>query len=172
MLIDGITYDAAGNNAAVTAGNKWNYIIDLGDYYELSRIVTHQRSTFNDFWNDGYGVPSSEFSDKMNYYGQENINTYRLWFWNEEIRMWEPICTHRIARPPYGTEEELYVVAGQEGDVAYLYPDEPQFSPSTRWFRYEAIDWFAPSQRMGAVNGGKGYSSLTEITLYGKKTQP
>ncbi|GHT52989.1 hypothetical protein AGMMS49982_14710 [Bacteroidia bacterium] len=144
-------------------GNQWNFIIDLGDTYELSRIVTHQ----------GHHVTNNNDPNlqRGEYYQGYNVAIYdmyvwvgagdpRLQPWNEAG--WEFVSRHRIDTPTGVTTAQL-VKLGHAGDEAILYPDNPRFTPPTRWFRYEALNSFSG-------NYTEPYGSwLSEITLYGKK---
>ena len=130
----------------------WNLMIDLGDYYELSRIVTHQRH---------YGNGSSPVTQGQ-YYRNENVGSYNMYYWDEDEDDWVHINYHQIPIPLVMSELD-YVKAGQEGDMAYMYPDDPEFTKKTRWFRYEAVSDFLSNYTGTAAN------ALSEITLYGRK---
>ncbi|MDD3909032.1 MAG: DUF4959 domain-containing protein [Proteiniphilum sp.] len=159
-VIDGIICYGETLNIMHTAGRgrtgkeedgnaPWNYIIDLGDYYELSRIVTHQR-------HDNDGIPNDE-NVRGYYYMGENVKIYNMYFLDDETGEWEYISQHLIPTPT-GLSELEFAKQGAAGDMALLYPDVPAFTKPTRWFRYEAISGFGASP-----------SVLSEITLYGKK---
>jgi hypothetical protein len=135
----------------------WSLIINLNDYYELSRIITHQRHTKD-------GGPE-ESVKRGNYYGNGNIGEYRMYRWAEELNppRWDTISLHRIPMPQ-GTLSQLeWNKLGRAGDMAYMYPDDPAYTKPTRWFRYEALrgfnDYYAVD-RSGC---------LSEITLYCKQ---
>lgn len=130
----------------------WNLMIDLGDYYELSRVVTHQRH---------YGNGSSPVTQGQ-YYRNENVGSYNMYYWDEDLNDWEHISFHQIPIPQVVSELD-YVKAGQAGDMAYMYPDFPAFTKKTRWFRYEAVSDFLSNYTGTAAN------ALSEITLYGRK---
>ena len=131
----------------------WNYIIDLGDEYELSRIITHQRYV-------NYG--GSEYSGRMDYYRGQNVGKYALWRWDEELQDWEQITTHIITFP-LGLPDRQYRILGRQGDLAWMYPENPRFTKPTRWFRYEALADFNNDYT------GGGCCSVSEFTLYGRK---
>jgi hypothetical protein len=129
-------------------GNEpWNIFIDMGEEYELSRVVTHQR-----YHNAGRNSSLSGM-----YYDHENIRTYRIYLLDEENGVWDTIKLHSIPNYPGISEMEKYQL-GVAGDMTYLYPDDPKFAKPARWFRYEALGSF-----------GAATSCLSEITLYGKK---
>jgi len=112
----------------------WNLMIDLGDDYELSRIITYQRHVSwimdpNDPAINGY------------YYAYENVSTYRMYTWDEDIQQWDTVRTHKITFPPNLTPRQYWQL-GYKGDMAYMYPDNPGFTKKTRWFRYEALNSF------------------------------
>jgi hypothetical protein len=137
-----------GNSAD---GNvPWNIIIDLGDYYELSRILTHQRRQNVDPLNKGL------------YFGSENVGRFNIHYLDEETGTWE-YCSQRTIPMPVGLNDLEIIMMALAGDMTYFYPDEPKFTKPARWFRYEALASF-----------GNNYTStvaysVCEITLYGKK---
>lgn len=166
MAIDDIISDGTFVNFTHTygwgrTGNSrdgnmpWNYIIDLGDYYELSRIVTHQR-----YRHTG----ATEFSGREDYYRNENVGTYALWRWDDELQQWDSITTHKIVFP-IDLPDRQYRNLGRQGDMAYMYPEDPKFTKPTRWFRYEALTGFNDNYK--ALNG----NCISEITLYGRKAE-
>ncbi|MDR1594534.1 MAG: DUF4959 domain-containing protein [Prevotellaceae bacterium] len=143
------------NYLMADAPHPWSLMIDLNGYYELSRILTHQRHT-----KDG---GAEESVKRGNYFMGDNIGRYRMYRWDDETRTWDTISVHTISMPQ-GTLSQLeWNKLGRAGDMAYMYPDEPAYTKPTRWFRYEAVGSFGtnyyPSQ------GG----SLSEITLYCKQ---
>jgi len=141
-----------GNNAD---GNMpWNFIIDLGDYYDLSRIVTVQRHSG--------GIANVS---RGQYYRSENVGIYNLYRWDEDANKWEQITQHQIP-VPVGLSELEFVKAGEAGDMAYMYPADPKYTKKTRWFRYEAVKGFSGNYTLDDAN------CLSEITLFGKKSNP
>jgi hypothetical protein len=141
----GRTGNAADGNA------PWNILIDLGDYYELSRIVTHQRHS------------ADKVTSRGGYYLSEgNVGIYSMYIWDDDTDGWEYVSTHIIPLPVGYSDVEISML-GAAGDMAYLYPDEPRFSKPTRWFRYEALFAFAANYT------STGAQAVSEITLYGKK---
>ena len=144
-VIDGLIDISVANNYFVTTlQNPWNLIIDLGEKYELSRIITHQRWT-------GYGS-FGQTSDQGNLYRGDNVLSYNLYGWNETALMWE-LISKRTIDPPVVLATSEYIMLGFIGDGDFLYPLEPKFSKPTRWFRLEA-------------SNGK---YISEITLWGRK---
>jgi hypothetical protein len=129
----------------------WNIFIDMGDYYELSRIVTVQRHS------GGLGNVS-----RGQYYQSENVGIYRMYIWDDDTREWVYIREHQIP-VPLGLNELEYVKVGEAGDMAYMYPDDPQYTKPTRWFRYEATKGFSGNYTLDDAN------CLSEITLYGRR---
>jgi hypothetical protein len=148
--------NGAGRTGLAKDGNvPWNVMIDLGDEYEISRIITHQRI---------YSPNSAGITlGKGDYYRDGNIGIYNMYLWDAANEQWEYVSQHKILFP-LGLSDLEYVQMGKAGDMAYLFPDDPQFSKPTRWFRYEALFGF-----------GNNYTSestatlLSEITLYGRK---
>jgi hypothetical protein len=141
-----------GRTGIKADGNApWNVLIDLGDEYEISRIVTHQR----------YRGGANDL--RSQYYGHENVGIYAMYIWDDATNGWEYVSTHKILYPANVSGLE-YLQLGRAGDMAYLYPDDPKFSKPTRWFRYEALYGFTDNYTMTSI-----LDSLSEITLYGKK---
>jgi hypothetical protein len=162
-VIDGVTDDLAQAVLYTHTGGKgrtgnpddgnvpWNIMIDLGDYYELSRVVSHQRRQSGDPLGRGF------------YYntGGENVGRHNIYFLDEETGKWEYCSQYTIPIPAISDLE--MVILALKGDMAYFYPDEPGFTKPTRWFRYEAIAGFGDNYT--STNA----LSLCEITLYGRK---
>jgi hypothetical protein len=157
-LIDGIIDDGFNLNYAHTGtygrtgigkdGNlPWNILIDMGEEYELSRIVTHQRYTVNGYTTQFPGM----------YYKDYNIQTYCIYILNES-GVWDTVRLHTIPSYPGINDLEKYEL-GIAGDMTYFYPDDPKFAKPARWFRYEALRGF----------NQQGTNVFSEITLYGKK---
>lgn len=148
--------DFLGRTGDPKDGNMpWNYIIDLGDYYELSRIITHQR-----YRHSG----ATEYSGREDYYRGENIGSYTMWRWDDEIQDWDSISYHKITYP-IDLPDRQYRILGRQGDMAYMYPNDPQFTKPTRWFRYEALSGF--NDNYESLDG----NCLSEIALYGRKAE-
>ncbi len=129
----------------------WNVIIDLGGYYELSRIVTVQRHS-----------GGLDNISRGQYYQSENVGIYRMYIWDDALAKWDTISQHKI-EVPEGLSELEFVKKGEAGDMAYMYPDDPQYTAPTRWFRYEALKGFTSNYTREDAN------CLSEITLYGRK---
>jgi len=147
--------NSRGRTGRTANGNMpWNFIIDLGDYYELSRIITHQRHSG--------GLANV---DRGQYYQYENVGIFRLYIWDDATDSWVgPINEHKILQPT-GLSGIEYTRLGEAGDMAYFYPDDPQYTKPTRWFRYEAYKGFGGNYTLDDAN------CLSEITLYGRKAR-
>ncbi|WP_080902804.1 DUF4959 domain-containing protein [Parabacteroides sp. Marseille-P3160] len=163
-LIDGIIDRGDNLNFFHTAGRgrtgfskdgnmPWNIIIDLGGYYQLSRIITVQRHS-----------GGLDNVSRGQYYQSENCGEFRLWVFNETTMQWDSISTQRTAIPSF-TNELQFVKAGEAGDEAYFYPNDPQYTVSTRWFRYEGLHCFDDNY------SSTGANCMSELTLYGKKVK-
>ncbi|GHV66254.1 hypothetical protein FACS1894199_09280 [Bacteroidia bacterium] len=159
-LIDGVidagdiknymfTYQGARTGKPADGDLPFNIIIDLGEPYELSRIVTHQRHGDN---------ATTPIGARGVYYGRDNINRYKMYALDEGTDTWEPLSEHIIPMPTFLNALEFFKL-GQAGDEAYIYPDEPKYTRPARWFRYEVST--------PAFSGSSW--CLSEITLYGKK---
>ncbi len=145
--------NSRGRTGHAANGNMpWNFIIDLGDYYELSRIITHQRHS-GGLANISQGQ----------YYKYENVGIYRIYILDESTDTWEQITEHKIP-VPIGLSEIEIVKLGEAGDMAYMYPNDPQYTKPARWFRYEAYKCFDGNYTMDNA------LCLSEITLYGRKS--
>ena len=141
-----------GRTGKSSDGNMpWNVIIDLGDHYELSRIVTVQRHT--------------NFCGELcrgQYYRDENVGLYEMYAWDDDTKEWVFISEHKIP-VPVGLSDLEIVKKGRQGDMAYMYPDEPRYTKPTRWFRYRAMKSFNGNYTLDNAN------CLSELTLYGRK---
>jgi hypothetical protein len=142
-----------GRTGMSVDGNvPWNLIIDLGDYYELSRIITHQRHS-----------GGSNGLSRGQYYQSENVGIYNMYILDENLNEWILVSQHQIPTP-VGLNDLEIVRLGDAGDMAYMYPDDPKYTQSTRWFRYEAL-WDFTSNYTGT-----GCNCLSEVTLFGRRT--
>lgn len=163
IIDDGINFNTSHTLGYGRTGNPedgnvpYNIMIDLGDYYELSRIITNQRYVFGTNY-----IQNLENAGREMYYREENIGTYRMYLWDDETQAWDTITTHKITYPNDLSDRD-YRVLGDAGDIAYMYPDDPQFTKPTRWFRYEALSGFDGNYTSTNCN------CLSEITLYAKK---
>ena len=145
--------NSRGRTGRTSDGNMpWNFIIDLGDYYELSRIITTQRHSG--------GLANI---NRGQYYQSENVGVFRLYIWDEEKNGWSDYINQHSIPVPRGITELEFVRLGEAGDMAYFYPDNPQYTKPTRWFRYEATKSFNGNYTLEDAN------CLSEITLYGRK---
>lgn len=142
-----------GRTGRASDGNMpWNFIIDLGAKYEISRIVTVQRHSG--------GLANV---NRGQYYQSENVGLYRTYIWDDVLKKWEQVMEYKIPVPQGLTELE-FVKKGEAGDMAYMYPDNPAYTKPTRWFRYEAVKSFNGNYTLDDAN------CLSEITLYGKRS--
>jgi len=161
-VVDGIIDEGENLNFMHTGGRgrtgntadgnmPWNIIIDLGDHYELSRIVTVQRHT--------------NFCGELcrgQYYHAENVGIYEMYILDEDTGEWVYVSENKI-EVPEGLSELEFVKRGRQGDMAYMYPDEPRYTKPTRWFRYRAMKSFNGNYTLDNAN------CLSELTLYGRK---
>jgi hypothetical protein len=150
-VIDGIIDYKNLNYLFSDTAAPWNVLIDLGDYYELSRILTHQRHS-----DTGADI------ERGSYYRAGNVGIYNFYRWDEPSLQWEFITQHKIPIPT-GTLSALeWMRLGRAGDLAYMFPDNPGFTKPTRWVRYEA--WMAFNENYTST----GAQCLSEITLFAK----
>ncbi|MDR3245050.1 MAG: DUF4959 domain-containing protein [Prevotellaceae bacterium] len=136
-FIDGIIDDKPGdyNYTYISGQGQWNFLIDLGDYYELSRVILHGRhsaevGTRGDFFSNGIGI----------------FATYR---WDEETEQWESIGEHKTLQPEGTLSDLQWYKLGILGHMHYLYPLEPKFTKPTRWFRFQALYGFGDNYTSG-----------------------
>ncbi|GAP73161.1 hypothetical protein SAMD00024442_64_5 [Candidatus Symbiothrix dinenymphae] len=154
MLVDGVT---------VVVNNPVNFMIDLGAKYRLSRIVTHQRRFYD---------PANLLTNpRGDLYIAPNVRIYKMYYWdgdddavNDASGQWVEINQIEIPTPASGLSILEIVRMGNLGDESLMYPDQPDFTPATRWFRYQAVAPFG-SNNVSLATG------LSEITLYGKDAQ-
>ena len=146
--------NSRGKTGRIADGNMpWNFIIDLGDHYELSRIITVQRHSG--------GLANIS---RGQYYHSENVGVYNMYIWDDATASWEFVSQNKII-VPQGLSELEFVKMGEAGDMAYMYPDEPAYTKPTRWFRYEAVKSFNGNYTLEDAN------CLSEITLFGRKSK-
>lgn len=86
-----------------------------------------------------------------------------MYIWDDGLADWVQVTQHKIP-VPVGLSEIEIVKLGEAGDMAYMFPDDPQYTKRTRWFRYEAVKSFNGNYTLEDAN------CLSEITLYGKKS--
>lgn len=147
FLYDGITEaDGEINYCQTDSEEPWNVIVDLGAQYNISRILTHQR------YSGSLDLTTNNVQGA--YYRDDNVLAYNLYIWDETSSSWLFIRRHDIAIPVVRDVRE-YKTLGDAGDEAFLYPEEPKFSASTRYFRLEAIN--------GKV--------MSELTIFGQPAQ-
>ena len=144
-----------GRTGKASDGNMpWNFIIDMGDYYQLSRIITVQRHS-----------GGLDNVNRGQYYQYENVGIFRLYIFDDTSQSWVGPITECKILQPVGLSEIEYVRLGEAGDMFYFYPEDPQYTKATRWFRYEAVHGFGGNYSLDDAN------CLSEITLYGKKAK-
>ncbi|GAP72194.1 hypothetical protein SAMD00024442_27_3 [Candidatus Symbiothrix dinenymphae] len=154
-----MTLDGATRNVNAV---PWSIFIDLGDYYELSRIITHQRASNNSATNSVLDL-AGLYADNP---GMDwNIGRYKVFWLDETTDTWKLINETTIPKPPAEWSNLEKILYAAKGDEAFMYPDEPDFTPRTRYFRYQALNSF-----------GNNYANvqvwcMSEITLYGRKAQ-
>jgi hypothetical protein len=148
--------DPKDPNSSPCGEKYWNLIIDLGDYYELSRIVTYQRYDGYSTHVDGQFIAGVRGA----YYGGEryNVQRYRMFRWDDDMAAWDTISEHTIPVPKGDISDIEWYKLGKAGDMAYMLPRAPGFTKPTRWLRYQHLKGFK----------GDG-NELSEIKLFCKK---
>jgi hypothetical protein len=155
-FIDGIIDDAPGsynytfiNSPDGYTTPYWNYMIDLGDYYELSRIIVHMSH------NDDVGKRGKFFTD-------EDLGIFAAYIWDEELEEWSLLGVYKNAMPEGNLSDLQWYRLGIAGHMQYIYPYEPRFTKPARWFRFECRNSFA-----GNYTGGPS-GMLSELRLFSK----
>jgi hypothetical protein len=154
VMIDGVNRDVN-----VANNGHWDILIDLGGYYELSRINTVQN------WWDG--DVNSKSTDICRYYGSINVGKYDIYYWEGDdegkIGEWKLINNVTIPLPTSDMSILDRIKAGRSGDEFLMYPDDPHYTPPTRYFRYESISGFPNADAVG--------TAISELTLFGRKAR-
>jgi hypothetical protein len=127
----------------------WNFLIDLGDYYELSRVIVHPR-------HGGAGV--GERGD----YFRNGVGIFACYIWDEETEEWEQTGVYKVLMPDGTLSELQWYRLGIAGHMHYLYPQDPKFTKPARWFRFECLNNFGNNYTDGAP------SCASEIRLFSK----
>ena len=151
----------------------WNIILDLGDYYQLSRINTVQRHT------GCLNCGQDNFVQRDMYYRYENCGHFALYYFDDDERFtpfpnafdtdinevsygWV-LCSEQKTPIPLGISELQYVLLGKAGDEALMFPDNPQYTKPTRWLRFECLHCFDDNYTSTGAN------CMSELTVYGKR---
>lgn len=142
----------------------WNIFIDLGDYYELTRIATWQRRFHSP---PSAGDPGHDNLGAL-YDNSENVGRYAMYRWDEDTDSWEFLSEHRIPNLRNMGLGTLEIVTKhyRDGDEAYILPD-PGYTKPTRWFRYEALAGF-----QNDYTRQNDIQCLSELSLFGRKYKP
>ncbi len=139
----------------------WQIFIDLGEKYELSRIVTNQG------WDATPSLATPSYLGS--FYGGDNVGEYRMFYWDGDddgiAGVWKEIRQVRIPMPPAELGNMGIIRLAIQGNEELMYPDDPQFTPATRYFRYEPVASFRNNYAPG------GCLLVSELTLYGRKAQ-
>jgi len=149
----------------------WNIIVDLGAYYQLSRINTVQRHT------GCLNCGQDNFVQRDMYYRYENCGHFALYYFDDDARFEElqnPYLYHEVSKGwvpcseqktpiPLGISELQFVLLGKAGDEALMFPDDPQYTRPTRWLRYECLHCFDDNYTH------EGANCMSELTVYGKR---
>jgi hypothetical protein len=163
--LDNFAFFSAASVFTNAGLNNWpiQIFIDLGEKYELSRIVTHQ------MW-DHPNPPAAKPSDRATFYGGHNnfnVKSYKMYYWdgNDDATVGEWRLINHITIPSPTSEMGVTDIIRKAlaGNESLMYPDAPGYTPPTRYFRYEPITGF-----LGAYGGTDSFG-LGELTLFGRK---
>jgi hypothetical protein len=155
-FIDGIIDDAPNtyNYTFISKGvgyttDYWNYLIDLGDYYELSRVIIHSRH-------------SAAIGARGDYFTGNDVGIFATYFWNEDTGEWEQTGVYKNLLPDGDLSDLQWYRLGKAGHMHYLYPYDPKFTKRARWFRFECRHSFDNNYTAGAP------VCVSEIRLFSK----
>jgi hypothetical protein len=155
-FIDGIIDDAPGmyNYTFISKGpgyttDYWNYMIDLGDYYELSRVILHPRH-------------SGDIGTRGDYFGGNDVGIFAAYFWDEDTGKWERTGIYKNPLPDGDLSDLQWYRLGIAGHMHYLYPYDPKFTKPARWFRFECRHSFGDNYTAGPP------VCVSEIRLFSK----
>jgi hypothetical protein len=160
FFIDGIidegintyNYTYISTNGNTFINGYWNFIIDLGDSYELSRVIIHPR-------HNAAGV---EVGKRGNYFTDSDVGIFAAYFWDEETGSWEQTGVYKNPMPEGNLSELQWYRLGRAGYMHYLYPFEPRFTKPVRWFRFECRNSFGSNYTAGPP------ACVSEIRLFSK----
>jgi hypothetical protein len=144
------TFVSAGANTFING--YWNFMIDLGDYYELSRVIIHPR-------HNAAGV---RVGTRGNYFTDSDVGIFATYFWDEETDKWEQTGVYKNSMPEGDLSELQWYRLGRAGYMHYLYPYEPKFTKPVRWFRFECRNSFGNNYTAGPP------TCVSEIRLFSK----
>jgi hypothetical protein len=154
-FIDGIIDDAPGtyNYTFISAGAgnviPWNFLIDLGDYYELSRVIVHSRH-------------GAEIGARGAYFTGNDVGIFAAYFWDEDLEEWVQTGVYKNPIPEGNLSELQWYILGKAGHMQYLYPSDPKFTKPVRWFRFECRNSFDGNYTAGPP------ACVSELRLFSK----
>jgi hypothetical protein len=155
FFIDGIIDDAPNtyNYTFVSegAGNvlPWNFLIDLGDYYELSRVIVHSRH-------------SGAIGTRGDYFTGNDVGIFGAYIWDEDVNEWVQLGIYKNPLPEGQLSDLQWYRLGKAGHMHYLYPYDPKFTKPARWFRFECRNSFDSNYT------AKAPPCLSELRLFSK----
>jgi hypothetical protein len=130
----------------------WDFMIDLGDYYELSRVIIHPRH------NTG-GV---EIGKRGNYFTDKDVGIFATYYWDEEEEDWVQTGIYKNSMPEGNLSDLQWYRLGRAGYMHYLYPLDPKFTKPVRWFRFECRNSFGSNYTANPPD------CVSEIRLFSK----
>ncbi|MDR2776266.1 MAG: hypothetical protein LBC19_16325, partial [Tannerella sp.] len=155
FFIDGIIDDAPNtyNYTYISsgAGNviPWNYLIDLGDYYELSQVIIHPRH-------------SADIGKRGDYFTGNDVGIFAAYIWDEDLYEWILVGVYKNQLPEGNLSDLQWYRLGKAGHRHYLYPYDPKFTKPARWFRFECMNSFDSNYTAGPP------PCVSEIRLFSK----
>jgi hypothetical protein len=136
FFIDGIIDDAPNtyNYTFCSKGSGyftdyWNFLVDLGDYYELSRVIIHPRH-------------GDDIGKRGAYFTGDDVGIFAAYIWSEDSNEWEQLGVYKNLLPEGNLSDLQWYRLGKAGHMHYLYPYNPQFARPARWFRFECRNSF------------------------------
>jgi hypothetical protein len=156
FFIDGIIDDAPNtyNYTYISKdANKfedyWNFMIDLGDYYELSRVVIHPRH-------------SADIGKRGDYFTGNDVGIFAAYIWDEDAGAWSELGVYKNLLPAGNLSDLQWYRLGKAGHMHYIYPYDPKFTKPARWFRFECRHSFESNYTAGPP------PCLSELRLFSK----
>jgi hypothetical protein len=130
----------------------WNFMIDLGDYYELSRVIIHPR----------HNASGCKVGTRGAYYTKDDVGIFAAYIWDENTKQWEQLGVYKNPMPEGNLSDLQWYRLGRAGHMNYLYPYDPKFTKPARWFRFECRNSFEYNYTAGPP------AAISEIRLFSK----
>jgi hypothetical protein len=127
----------------------WDFLIDLGDYYELSRVIIHPRH-------------GADIGKRGAYFGGDDVGIFAAYIWDENTEEWEQLGVYKNPLPEGNLSDLQWYRLGKAGHMHYLFPYDPKFTKPVRWFRFECRNSFSGNYTAGPP------PCVSELRLFSK----